>query len=948
MPELNTALPMLEGFLLGEAMSEHHGIYCYPAMHAETEEKYIVKSIRVPANGTKLEALLLAGAFPDRAAAVSYFKDMANGIAQEAALLQDLCQLEGFTAYDRWQIVPSEDEESFEVYLLGKYRPTLERYLSRNTMTHLGAVNLGLDLCSALAGCRRSGMLYVDLKPSNVFICSGNEYRIGDLGFIPLASLQYASLPEKYLSDYIAPEIADAFSALNDTLDVYAVGRILYRIYNDGQLPEVSTKEPLSAPAYADPEMASIILKACDPNPADRWQDPGQMGQALAHYLQSNVVNDEPIVPVVEAEEVEIAAVEAPEAEDPSTACILSEVNQALESVGAENAPIEEMSEDITEETDALEEMLAQADALIAHETPEPVVAPAPIDVPIPTIIPPEVPPVVETEEITEEVPVILPAEEVVEEPVEIQPETEETEYIDTEENEYEDEEAPRSGKGLIIALIAFIVAASLFIGGYFFYKFEYQQTIHSIAFSGEEDVLIVTLSSNINDELLTVICTDAYGNTKRQNVVDGVAIFTDLSPDTRYKVEVVISGFHELVGKTTGVHVTAEETAIVGLTASSAAETGTVIVNFTVRGPESPQWIVYYSAEGEAEKQVVCVSHVAMINGLTVGKKYTFRVEPTTELYLVGENTVEFTPTEMIYPENLTIAGFVNNTLLVTWNAPEGATVNGWTVRCYNDAGYDKTVTVTDTSATFADLDRSAAYTVEVSASGMSLGNRVSLAANSVTITEFTANTASPTKLPISWTFEGNAPEGGWVVKYAITGMADPVYLDASKPNIVIEPMVPGCEYVIEIMTAKGDRVFDGVFTYTTPQAPDFVGYDISADYMEFSMCLTPDKADWDRNDLKASDYTQSFAIGQSASFSIRLNHEYNTSSDNIITLFVIRDVDGNILSIDTQNRTWTSMWYRGYGKMTLPTMPDAIGDYTVEIFFNGQYVTTENFYIV
>ena len=104
-------------------------------------------------------------------------------------------------------------------------------------MTHLEAVNLGLDLCQALAICRRAGQLYVDLKPTNVFISKGKEYRIGDLGFIPLDMLKYTSLPSKYRSPYSPPEVLDDLKTLNETVDTYAVGMILYQIYNNNKLP---------------------------------------------------------------------------------------------------------------------------------------------------------------------------------------------------------------------------------------------------------------------------------------------------------------------------------------------------------------------------------------------------------------------------------------------------------------------------------------------------------------------------------------------------------------------------------------------------------------------------------------------------------------------------------------------------------------------------------------
>ncbi len=39
-------------------------------------------------------------------------------------------------------------------------------------MTQSGAVNLGLDLCSALCSLREAGLIHRDVKPSNVYLSS--------------------------------------------------------------------------------------------------------------------------------------------------------------------------------------------------------------------------------------------------------------------------------------------------------------------------------------------------------------------------------------------------------------------------------------------------------------------------------------------------------------------------------------------------------------------------------------------------------------------------------------------------------------------------------------------------------------------------------------------------------------------------------------------------------
>ena len=291
MSEHKLVSPLLDGFLMGEPMSSHDGIDCCPAIRENTEEKYIVKIISVPASQKQLDALLLTGAYPDAAAATDYFKEVAEGIVKEAELLKQLSKLEGFLPYEDWQVVPMEGSKlGYQVYLLSPYKRSLEKHLRRSTMTHLGAVRLALDLCAALSICRRAGFMHIDLKPGNIYITPKQEYRIGDLGFAKLNSLKYTSLPAKYCSSYTAPELRDPMNTLNPTADIYAVGMILYQIYNDGALPfeDQASTEVLPAPLNADYELSEIILKACDPNPRKRFQTPIEMGQALVGYMKRN------------------------------------------------------------------------------------------------------------------------------------------------------------------------------------------------------------------------------------------------------------------------------------------------------------------------------------------------------------------------------------------------------------------------------------------------------------------------------------------------------------------------------------------------------------------------------------------------------------------------------------------------------------------------------------
>ena len=191
MSEPKLISPLLDGFAIGAPMSSRSGVCCCPAIKENSDKRYIVKIISIPASQVQLDALLLTKAYKDPADALEYFKSQADSILEEAAFLGKLSKLEGFLPYEDWQIVPMKKNElGYDVYLLSPYRRSLEKHMRRRAMTHLDAVNLGLDLCAALSVCRRSGRICADLKPSNVFVSQEKEYRIGDLGFVPMDALR--------------------------------------------------------------------------------------------------------------------------------------------------------------------------------------------------------------------------------------------------------------------------------------------------------------------------------------------------------------------------------------------------------------------------------------------------------------------------------------------------------------------------------------------------------------------------------------------------------------------------------------------------------------------------------------------------------------------------------------------------------------------------------------
>ena len=993
MSEQKLVSPLLDGFQMGDPISDHDGVRCCPAITENSDHKYIVKILSIPASQSQLDALLLAGAFQDAASALDYFKDLADGVVREVKLHQQLARLDGFVPCDAWQVVPMDNNQlGYEVYLLTPYHRTLERHTGKAALTHLEAVNLGLDLCAALTACRRTGHLYVDLKPSNIFIASDREFLIGDLGFMSMDSLKYAALPSKYRSAYTAPEMNDALSVISDTADIYALGLILYQVYNDGQLPApVEEDGVMAAPANADYEMAEIILKACAANPADRWQDPAQMGQALVAYMQRNTVNDVPIMPPdltpAEPEEEEIAEEEEMEAEQTEaveetaaeeTAEETEAEESAQEEADAEEAPqqsdeeseptgeTEEEASEVTEEAeetepeeespvseelafmDSLESdevepgeeadevlettelseeasaILAQADELATLEVPEPVVVTAPQ----------------------------LPEEEepVAEEAPEAQPETEEANEEEDDDGEDEVdipiaipdlEPVKKTGKKWLVTLIIFALLLGAGYAANYYYQNYYLVPVESITLDGGCDEITAQIAVDFDETLITAVCTDTYGNTATSPVENGMAHFTGLNPGTQYTVTLQTSSFNDLVGNNSASFTTDQQIRVVSLAATTGAEDGEVILSITVDGFDPQNWTVVYATEGEEPQTMDFTGHMVTIPGLTVDAPYTFTLSPTEQpdVDVVGETTLEFTACQVVLAQDVAIDSLEENVLTLVWNAPKNTEVASWTVRCTAD-GYDETVIVTETSAQFSGIELDKTYAIEILAEGMTQSSRTEITATHLTISNLEATMVNDRTLRVTWEYEGEAPVGGWSVRYSIDGgkTVEKITSDTNAADLGL--VVPGASYKIRVQgvdTTAADSI-----TFETPAASKFTGADLS-----YSLCVTPSGSNWDHSNVEK--YTKTFTAKQSISMVVFASKDLSASGSTRV-LYVVRNSDGKVMSdlCAVESVKNEDMWKDSYFYPTLPTTPKDAGDYTLEIYFDGVLAVTKSFEIV
>lgn len=963
MSEPKLISPMLDNFMMGDPISEHKGVRCCPAMDESNGNKYIVKIISSPATSTQLDAMLLSGAYDSKESALAYYEEIAQGIMDEVDTLKKLSDLEGFMAYDDSQLVPMDDGNGYDVYLLSTYKMSLAKFLKRNPITHLQALNLGLDLCAALTVSRRSGYIFANLKPENVYMTTDNGFRIGDLGFLKLDGLKFAALPDRYRSEYTAPEMVDAFASLNTTIDTYAAGLILYQAFNAGQLPAIGEDGTIPAPDYADYEMAAIILKACDPDPEKRWEDPEQMGHAIVDYMQKNGAHDVPIVPpvveipaepeVTPAEEANAVEEQSAEAASVAVAEAVAEVaaeETIEEPEGAENDTVDEsvVSEDaqsivVEDETlpeeneidtdgisDEVSAMISQVDDLVAHEVPEPVVAPEPIEIELPQEI---------SENTAEEAQEETQCEETAETAEEETQEAVEAPVVNEDGEEIEESDAPKKKSHWLRYTILAVILLAILAGGFVFYKYFYIQTIDNVECIGTETELTIKIETSAKESLLTVVRTDTYGNKVEAPVNDGVAVFT-LTPGTHYDFEIVIDGFHKLDGKTTFSYNTPEQNVIQTFTAQTSTTDGAVVLNFTVEGPAECAWSIQYVDDSGETITVSTTDNSATISNLTIGKEYLFTLVPSEDITFTGASELRYTAVKPIIAKDIYTGTVVDEALTVYWFTNVDAENVDWIVRCYNDNGYAKELNTKELTATFEGIVPGI-YTIDIQAKGMPAAEPITVNTEAIEIKNIQVSTED-NRTVVTWECDTEF-DSDWSVEYTVDSVVTNTIDGNGDPRIVLAALIPNARYKITVRNGENELIGNTAVVFAA-DAEFFDSYGLTNTDISMNLCVSPDEENWDSEDVES--YTTAFTVGQRGSFILALASYPWRSWEDVVVQIVIRDDDG-VVAFTTDEYSWSNMWSGTEGVFNLPSLPTTAGDYVATVYFNGTIAAEQNFTI-
>lgn len=159
------------------------------------------------------------------------------------------------------------------------------------------AIKISIQVLAALELMRKQRIIYRDLKPKNVFVCSGDRVKVLDFG---LAVHVNSVSKEKHAVGtlpFLAPEILSNPSQFDHRADIYSFGVLLFRILTNENLFYEFFYGVVMIHNVNIPEgLKGIIIKAIESNPASRYQTPCAVALDLLKFAIGAGFSDKEIV----------------------------------------------------------------------------------------------------------------------------------------------------------------------------------------------------------------------------------------------------------------------------------------------------------------------------------------------------------------------------------------------------------------------------------------------------------------------------------------------------------------------------------------------------------------------------------------------------------------------------------------------------------------------------
>lgn len=212
-----------------------------------------------------------------------YFEQIFHETMQEIRLMHAFTDsgIRNIVACYENDVVFHESPKRYEIFILMEYLTPLSKYIENNDLTLEEVFDCGLQILDALEVCHKNHIIHRDVKEENIFLSSNGVYKLGDFGVAKIHSCNSLASSMKGTAEYMAPEVLSHTEEYDETVDIYSLGIVLYRLMNHMRSPFLPAypsgfnaedeeramrrrvkNEPLPMPDAAPMDMGNVILKA--------------------------------------------------------------------------------------------------------------------------------------------------------------------------------------------------------------------------------------------------------------------------------------------------------------------------------------------------------------------------------------------------------------------------------------------------------------------------------------------------------------------------------------------------------------------------------------------------------------------------------------------------------------------------------------------------------------
>ena len=225
----------------------------------------------------------------DETSITEQFHEVVEKLVDEIAVMAELKSHPNIVSIEDYTVVEHTNSIGWDILIRMELLTPLQSYSQKQPMDEIAVRKLATDICQALEFCHAKRLIHRDIKPANVFVDSLGQYKLGDFGVARTAEKTISNMSKQGTETYMAPEVYYG-RAYGSNVDLYSLGIMLYRLMNKNRLPfyplppafpkhtdrEQSMVrrlrgETLPKPCDASDAFASVILKACEADPAKRY-----------------------------------------------------------------------------------------------------------------------------------------------------------------------------------------------------------------------------------------------------------------------------------------------------------------------------------------------------------------------------------------------------------------------------------------------------------------------------------------------------------------------------------------------------------------------------------------------------------------------------------------------------------------------------------------------------